>query len=86
MRIIPGGRLSFSANMRFKKSVVSWIYDGMFCNSGFRMKSAYCESFTIQHPQPDMIGISGMPGLCILRSRYSIGVLAVFSADKKVWS
>ena len=78
MRIIPGGRLSFSANLRFKKSVVSWIYDGMFCNSGFRMKSAYCESFTIQHPQPDMIGLSGMP--------YSVGVLAVFSADKKVWS
>ena len=67
------GRLSFSENMRFKKSVVSWIYDGMFCNRGFRMKSAYCESFTVGPPQPDMIGLPGMSGLYISGSMYSVG-------------
>ena len=37
------------------------------------MKSAYCESFTVGPPQPDMIGLPGMSGLCILDSRYSVG-------------
>lgn len=49
------------------------------------MKSAYCESFTVGPPQPDMIGLPGMSGLCILGSRYSVGVLVVFSGDKNLF-
>ena len=29
------------------ENMLSWIYDGMFCNRGFRMKSVYFESFTV---------------------------------------
>ena len=27
---------------------MSWIYDGMFCKRGVRMKSAYFECFTVE--------------------------------------
>ena len=51
----------------------------------FRMKSAYCESFTVGPPKHDQIGLPGMLGLCILGSRYSVGVLVVFSGDKNLF-
>ena len=45
----------------FRKSVVSWIYDDMFCNRGFRM--GHFESFTV-----DEVGVLRWLWWCELAS------------------
>ena len=54
------GRLSASENICVSKSLLCLGYM-MVCF----VIEVYCESFTVGPPQPDMIGLPGMSGLCI---------------------
>ena len=52
---------------------------GYFFSRGSRRSAVYCESLAVGHTQPDMIGLPGMSGLCILGRRYKVGVLVLVS-------
>lgn len=65
-------RLFFGAGLivdsLFRKSVVSWRYEGMSLMSGLSISSTISEILAVGASMADTMGLPGFPGLCIFGS------------------
>lgn len=68
-KIVLGGNGVGILNMVCKKWLVSLMYDGSCVHSCLRYESMNDESLSVGESHPDMIGLPGLFGLCILGKR-----------------
>ena len=61
--------ISSSPCMTFKKCVVSFMHEGEVSTIGFRLWLRYFDSLSVGELHLEMIGLPGVPCLCIFDSK-----------------